>query len=317
MRIAALHGPHDFKIEEHPTPEIRANECLIKVRACGVCHSELHQWEVKVEGLNYPRYIGHEVAGEVIKVGAEVKQFKPGDRVAVWTDSKGFAEETAVDAKWLFPISLKVPYEEALAEPIACTVNGIRKANIQLGESVALVGTGFMGLILLQEIRLRGPSQIIAIDVRDGMLATAKELGADVVINPERTDAAQRVKELTGQKGVDVAFEVGGVQATLDLAADICRMEGKLVIFGYHPGPRQIKDLGFWNWMAFDIVNAHFRSLDTILEGSRIGMELLNQGKLKIAPLVTHKYPLEKIEDAFMAAREKPKGFIKSVMVMD
>lgn len=84
MRIASLHGPHDFRIEEHPRPEMQKDECLVRVRACGVCHSEIHQWEVKVEGLEYPRYIGHEVSGEVLAVGAEVQGFQPGDRVSVW-----------------------------------------------------------------------------------------------------------------------------------------------------------------------------------------------------------------------------------------
>jgi len=317
MKIAALHGPHDFRIEDAPTPEIASDECLIQVKACGVCHSELHQWEVKVEGLDYPRYIGHEVAGEVIATGSDVTEFSEGDRVAVWVDRSGFAEQVAVKSSRIFPVDSGVSFEHALAEPIACTTNGVIKADIQLGDTIALVGTGFMGLILLQQLRLRGPRQIIAIDLRDEMLELAQQLGADVLINPKRENVAERVKSLTSDRGADVSFEVGGVQSTLDLAADICRMEGKIVIFGYHPGPRQIRDLGFWNWMAFDIVNAHFRSLETILNGARIGMELLNAHKIDMAPLVTHLFPLEKIEAAFTAAKEKPSGFVKSVILFE
>jgi threonine dehydrogenase-like Zn-dependent dehydrogenase len=122
---------------------------------------------------------------------------------------------------------------------------------------------------------------------------------------------------LTEGKGVDVSFEIGGVQSTLDLAADILRMEGKLVIFGYHPGERKIKDLGYWNWMAFDIINAHFRNLDTILLGSRIGMKLMNENKINMKPLITHKYKLTEIEEAFKVAKDKPKGFVKSVIVFE
>jgi threonine dehydrogenase-like Zn-dependent dehydrogenase len=266
--------------------------------------------------LDYPRYIGHEVSGEIMAVGAEVKEYKAGDRVSAWVDARGYAEEVTVKPERIFPIAREIAFEQALAEPISCATNGVLRANIQLGDSIALAGTGFMGLILLQELKLRGPSQIIAIDIREEMLGLARRLGADVVINPRQEDPVQRVKQLTHGKGVDVAFEVGGVQDTLDLAADLCRMEGKLVIFGYHPGPRQIKNLGFWNWMAFDIVNAHFRDLNTILRGARIGMELLNAGKIEMAPLITHKYSLEKIEAAFTAAKEKPKGFVKSVIVM-
>jgi len=136
-------------------------------------------------------------------------------------------------------------------------------------------------------------------------------------LNPSRDNVVEKVKAMTDGRGIDVAFEVGGVQATLDLAADLTRMEGKLVIFGYHPGPRQIKHLGYWNWMAFDIVNAHFRNLQTILNGSRVGMQLLNADQLNMTPLITHTYPLERIEEAFAAAKQKPSGFIKSVIVFD
>ena len=316
MYSAVLYGPHDFRIEEFPSPEFGENECLVKVRACGVCHSEQHQWQEKIQGLEYPRRIGHEVAGEIVKTGSKVKKFNVGDRVAVWIDSKGYSEEIVAEEKMIFKISSNISFEEALAEPIGCTTNAILKANIKLGDSVALVGTGFMGLILLQQIKLVGASQIIAIDIREDMLYLAKELGADVIINPVNENTVSRINELTDNKKVDISFEVGGNQSTLDLASEICRMEGKLVIFGYHPGERKIKDLGFWNWMAFDIINAHFRDKSTILNGSRLGIELLNNGQINMKPLITNTYSLEEIERAFDAAKMKPKGFVKSVIVM-
>ena len=316
MRSAVLYGPHDFRIEEFQTPEYSANECLIRVKACGVCHSEQHQWLRKIPGLEYPRRIGHEAAGEVLKVGSKVNEFKVGDHVALWIDSKGYSEEVVASEDRMFKISSGITYEEALAEPIGCTTNGILRTKIQLGDKVALVGTGFMGLILLQQIKLQGASLVIAIDLRDDMLELASQLGADATINPSKENVVERINELTGNKKVDVSFEVGGNQSTLNLAADICRMEGKLVIFGYHPGERKINDLGYWNWMAFDIINAHFRNIHTILHGSGLGIELLNEGKINMKKLVTHTFPLERIEEAFLMAEQKPKGFVKSVIVM-
>ncbi|MDO8550765.1 MAG: zinc-binding dehydrogenase [Ignavibacteria bacterium] len=317
MRSAVLYGPHDWRIEDLNIPSLNNDDVLLKVKVCGVCHSEIHQWNVKVNGLEYPRYIGHEVAGEVLESGKDVKSFKPGDRVAVWTDGKGYAEQINVKSNRLFKISDNVSFTEAMAEPIACTTNGVIRANIHLNDSVALVGTGFMGLILLQQLKLRGAKFIAAIDVREEILELAKNLGADFVINPQKENTKDVIKDLTNGKGVDISFEVGGNETTLNLAADICRMEGKLVIFGFHPGPRKIKDLGYWNWMAFDIINAHFRDLNTILNGTRIGMEMLNAGKINMKPLITHNFKLDEIENAFMAAKEKPKGFIKSVIVMN
>ncbi len=317
MRAAILYGAHDFRIEEIQIPVPADDEYLIKIKACGVCHSEIHQWDKKIKGLDYPRFIGHEVAGEVIHAGKDTTKFKTGDKVAAWTDGKGYSEFITLKEDRLFPVAENIPLHHALAEPIACTTNGVLKADIQLMDTVALVGTGFMGLILLQQLRQTGASKIIAIDVRDEMLKMAKHLGADVIINPIKKDYKKIINELTGGKGVDVSFEVGGNEATINLAAEICRMEGKLVIFGFHPGPRKINDFGYWNWMAFDIINAHFRNLDTILNGSRIGMEMLNSKKINMKPLVTHTYPLEKIEQAFSVAKEKPKGFVKSVIVFD
>lgn len=317
MKTAVLYGPHDWRIEEVKSSDPGKNECLIKIKACGVCHSEIHQWDHKIEGLEYPRYIGHEVAGVILKVGDNVKNFKPGDKVAAWADGKGYSEEIVVKEDTLEKIADGISLELALSEPIACTTNAVMKANIHLGDIVALVGVGFMGLIMLQELKLVGAKQIIAIDIREDMLKLAKELGADVVLNPLKDDVKTVIKEVTGGKGVDVSFEVGGIESTLNLAADICRMEGKFVLFGYHPGPRKINDLGYWNWMAFDIIHAHFRDLQTILRGSHIGMELLNTGKIKMDKLITHRFRLEKIEDAFMTAKNKPKGFVKSVIVND
>lgn len=317
MRIAVLYGAHDFRIEKRDSPDHKDDECLIRVRACGVCHSEIHQWNQTLKGLDYPRYIGHEVAGEILETGSAVKGLKRGNRVAVWTDHSGYAEQVAVSADQVFLIEDSVDYAEAMAEPLSCTTNGVIKAGIELGDTVVLVGTGFMGLILMQQIALKGASRIIAVDVRDEILKLAQVLGADYVINPQKDDVSKLVRDLTNGRGADVVFEVGGNQGSLDLAVDLVRMEGKLVIFGYHPGQRIIKDLGYWNWMAFDIINAHFRDKATILKGANIGINLLNQGKINLKSLITHRFSLINIEQAFQAALEKPTGFVKAVISID
>jgi 2-desacetyl-2-hydroxyethyl bacteriochlorophyllide A dehydrogenase len=315
MQAAILYGAHDFRIEEIPVPEIKDDEFLIRIKTCGVCHSEIHQWNETIPGLDYPRFIGHEVAGEIVEAGKNTTKFKPGDKIAAWTDGKGYSEYIALKEDRVFPLADDINFKYALAEPIACTTNGVIKADIQLEDTVALVGAGFMGLILLQQIKFTGAAKIIAVDIRDEMLEMAKNLGADIIINPVKEDYKKIINELTDGRGVDVSIEAGGNEVTINLAADICRMEGKLVIFGFHPGARMIKDLGYWNWMAFNIINGHFRNLDTILKGTRIGMEMLNAKKINMEPLVTHTYNLNQIEEAFMVARDKPKGFVKSVIV--
>lgn len=317
MKAAILYGAEDFRIEELESPELTPDQYRLNVKACGVCHSELHQWTTEVDGLEYPRFIGHEVSGEIIEKGSKTGKFNVGDRVAVWTEGKGYATELLIEEKFMYPVNDEIPLTDALAEPIGCTTNGVLKANIMLNDTVALVGTGFMGLIMIQELRLLGIRKIIAIDIRDDMLKLAENLGADVLINPKRDKVLQKVKESNEGKLVDVTFEVGGNEATLNLASSLTRMEGKLVMFGFHPGPRKINDLGFWNWMAFDIVNAHFRNQATILHGTAVGMDLLNQRKLNMKPLVTHKFALNEINEAFKTATGKPEGFVKAVIDME
>ncbi|MCB0731766.1 MAG: hypothetical protein KDC88_12100, partial [Ignavibacteriae bacterium] len=135
-----------------------------------------------------------------------------------------------------------------------------------------------------------------------------------IVINPNNEDVKSKIMSITQNKGIDATFEVGGNEITLNLAAQLTRMEGKIEIFGFHPGSRNINDLGFWNWMAFDIINGHFRNIDTILNGTRIGMELLNKNKINMKPLITHRYSLEEINSGFADAIKKPNGFVKAVI---
>lgn len=314
MKAAILHGEKDFKIENVESPEMNDDQYLVNIKACGICHSELHQWDKKNENLEYPRFIGHEIAGIVVERGKGVSKYNIGDRVAVWADGKGYAEEIAIEEKFIFPIADDVSFTEAMAEPIGCTTNGVLKADLKLNDTVALVGTGFMGLIMIQELNLLGLNNVIAIDIRDEMLTLAKNLGADKVLNPLKDDVKSEINKLTENRGVDAAFEVGGNESTLNLASEITRMEGKIEIFGFHPGSRKINDLGFWNWMAFDIINGHFRNIDTILNGTGVGMALLNSGKIDMKPLVTHTYSLEDINQGFSDAHTKPDGFVKAVV---
>jgi threonine dehydrogenase-like Zn-dependent dehydrogenase len=171
-----------------------------------------------------------------------------------------------------------------------------------------------MGLIMLQVFRLRGVGLLIAVDTRDSVLKMAKKLGATHALNPRREDVVSAVKDLTGGQGVDIGVEAAGKQETLDLATDLVRMEGKLEVFGFHQGkPRSVR-WDYWNWMAFQIVNGHSRSGEVYVEGMQIGLKLLEAHKLNMADLVTHRYPLERISEAFQTASKKPEGFLKGVI---
>jgi 2-desacetyl-2-hydroxyethyl bacteriochlorophyllide A dehydrogenase len=316
MKIAILTGPKEFQFQEEELPALLPDEVLVRVAACGVCTSELDMWEGRAGAQMYPRYPGHEVSGVVEEVGRDVQERAPGDRVAVWVPGRGFAEYVVVKSKYCFPAG-DLPLDLALAEPLACAVNTVELANISLGDDVVIIGAGFMGNLVQKLAAMQGPRHLIVADTRPDALERALKLGATHVVNPARESLAEAVKALTGGHGADVSFEVVGAQAPLNLLGDVTRMSGKVVIVGFHQGePRQIP-LGYWNWMAFQILNAHFREEATILRGMRIGMRLLTSGRLSLEDLVTHRFGLSEINRAFLAAHEKPEGFVKSTVVME
>ncbi|MGE5224092.1 MAG: alcohol dehydrogenase catalytic domain-containing protein [Omnitrophica WOR_2 bacterium] len=313
MRIARLTAPQQFEIIDNPIPEPGPDEVLVRVTACGVCTSELEQWEHRVKGLEYPRFIGHEVSGVVVETGRDVSNIKPGDQVAVWTLSHGYAEYVTEKAEYCFPVE-NVPLELALGEPISCAVNAIEQANLSLSDDVVLIGAGFMGNLVQKLVQLQGPRQVIVADIRMDALNRAKALGATCVVNIHHEHLPEIVKSLTGGAGADASFEISGGQEPLQMCGDVTRMGGKVVVVGYHSSGMREIPLGYWNWMAFQIVNAHFRDMATILRGMRIGMRLLASGRLHLDGLVTHYFPLKDINDAFRTAMNKPEGFVKAII---
>ncbi len=168
---------------------------------------------------------------------------------------------------------------------------------------------------MLQVFRASGAGKLIAVDRRRSALDLAEKLGATHTILANGSDAVvEEVKALTDGKGVDIGVEAAGIQATLDLTARIVRMEGKLEVFGFHQGGMREVDWALWNWMAFDIINGHTRTQSVYVDGMRIGIGLLESGQLDMEPLVTHRYGLNEINDAFESASAKQEGFVKGVI---
>jgi threonine dehydrogenase-like Zn-dependent dehydrogenase len=313
MRIAVLRGREAFEIEETPVPEVRPDEVLVRVVVSGVCASELEPW---VDGPVEPRYLGHEVSGVVTELGADVTSLAVGDRVGVWVTERGFAEYVAVRAAYCFPAG-DGPLELALAEPLACAVNAVELADPRLGDDVVMIGAGFMGNLVQVLTALRGPRQVIVADTRPDALDRAKRLGATRVVDVTQESLPDVVKSLTGGVGADLTFECTGTQPALTTCGDTTRMSGKIAIVGYHQGAERSIPLSYWNWMAFSIRNGHFRDVDVILRGMEVGMRLVSSGVLSLDGLVTHRFGLEQVNEAFATLRDKPDGFVKAVITFD
>lgn len=312
MRIAVLKERRTFALEDVPVPEVAPDEVLVRVAACGVCASELEMWGSD-EPLPEPLYLGHEVSGVVAGVGAAVDGLGLGDRVGVWVTAGGYAEYVAVRAEHCRPAGAG-PLDEALAEPLACAANAVELADVRLGDDVVIVGAGFMGNLVQKLVALRGPRQVIVADARADALDRAARLGADRVVDVTRESLVDVVAELTGGRGADVSLECTGSQAALTGIGDVTRMSGTVAIVGFHQGPAREVPLAAWNWMAFRIANAHFREVSTIMRGMTVGMRLLAAGVLSMDGMVSHRFPLDRIDEAFVALRDKPDGFTKAVI---
>lgn len=311
MRTAVLEGPGKFVIHDVPTPRPQEGEVLIKVASCGICHSEMPLWDGSFG--QYPNRIGHEVSGTIVQLGSGVTHFQVGDRVTIFTDRYGYSEYVSVPGDQVIPIGANTSFTAALGEPIGCVVNGLRRARIGLGDTVVLVGVGFMGLIMLQLARISGAAQIIAVDTRDSALKRAAGMGAHICLNPTEVDVKQAVMDITGGAGADCVIELTGNQAGLDLSTELVRVRGNLVIFGFHTGERRV-NMFLWNWHGLDVINAHERAPSAYVEGIRAGMKLLESGSLDMEPLVTHRYPLEQINEAFAVAYARGDDYVKAVI---
>jgi threonine dehydrogenase-like Zn-dependent dehydrogenase len=314
MDIAVLEAPGRFLIRDEPAPDLAPDEVLLDVGACGVCASELDMFAGLAGHAAYPWYPGHEVSGVVASVGAEVENLGPGDRVAAWVTTRGFSKQVAVKAEYCFPAG-DMPLDLALGEPVACAVNAVELAQVELGDDVVIVGAGFMGHLVQKLVNLKGPRHVIVADAREDALERAQAFGATRTVDVTKESLVDVVMGMTDGVGADVSLEVTGVQAPLDGIGDVTRMSGTVAIVGYHQGPPRAIPLAQWNWKAFRIANAHFRDLSIILGGMRTAMRLLTSGRLAIDDLVTHRFSLGEIGPAFQTAIDKPEGFVKATVI--
>jgi L-iditol 2-dehydrogenase len=287
----------------------------VAVTACGVCASELEAWTGRSEP-SYPLHLGHEVSGTVAELGEGIDSLAVGNPVGVWVASHGFAEYVVARQEHCF-LAGDAALDTVLAEPLACAVNAVDLADVRLGDDVVIIGAGFMGHLVQQLAARRGTGQLIVADMRHDALDRAEELGATRTVHVGEEDLARVVAEVTDGRLADVCFECTGSQAALETVGTVTRMSGKLVLVGFHQGPARSIPLGWWNWMAYDLRNAHFRDMPTILRGMEVGTRLIRGGGIDLAPHVTHRFELADVAAAFDLAVAKPDGFVKATVVMD
>lgn len=316
MRAAVVERPGTLKLQSVNIPEPGPGQILIKLSGSGVCASDLQVWEGR-PWFTYPLSPGrpgHEGWGKIAKTGPRVDGFEPGDFVATLATT-AYAEYTLaqVDEVIHLPDQLKgTPFP---AEPLACAMNAFARCDISAGQTVAIVGAGFQGLLLTQLVRHAGARPIV-LSRRQSALKFARESGAeDTIILDDHARVIKRGMECSGGAGYDRVIEATGQQWPLDVAGELTRIRGRLIIVGYHQDPRQV-NLQLWNWRGLDVINAHERDPRLYVDGLRLAVAAVISGRLRVQPLITHKFDLENLDEALTAALQRPEGFIKAVVII-
>lgn len=325
MRAAIFEGSgKPLEICEVPTPRPGPDEALVQVAGCGMCHTDLHYLDHGVPTFKPPPLIlGHEVAGTVAELGEGVSDRAEGDRVlipAVLSCGRcrycrqgrenlcerlvmlgnnidgGYAEFVLVPASELVAVPEEIPLEQAsvIADAVSTPYHAVKhRGRVQMGDAVAVVGCGGVGLNLVQCAAVAG-GNVIAIDLNDDRLAIARQLGAEETINPEGIDRLDKhVRGLT-RGGVDVAFEAIGSPGTIELAFSLLRKGGRLCVIGYSNQPVSISAarLMFFELEMVGSLGCGGGDYPEIVE-------LVRQGTLQLDPVVSGTVPLEEIETGF------------------
>lgn len=347
MKAAILKGPRKIELEEFPTPKIGVNDVLVKVEACGVCGSDIAYYQRGRADVPPPIILGHEFSGTIVELGETAKELgilREGDRVVAEpvmscgsclsckqgypnmcekptvlgvTVNGGMAEFCKVRYDYLHKIPEGVSFEEAaFTEPLACALHGIKKLKIAPGLSGAVIGPGPIGLMVIQYLKKSGLSPVILIGTRDYRLEAGLRLGADHVINIGDKSSkyyaespVDKVKELTDGKGVERIFVSTGSISGNQLAVEIAALRSVIVFFGgagYDPESRI--SIPLWeSTLGEKEYTFSWLSPFTFMEA----LKAIRKKLVDVKPLLTHSFPLEKVDTAIETAEKRLDNALK------
>ncbi|QJD96833.1 zinc-binding dehydrogenase [Mucilaginibacter robiniae] len=318
MDAMEITAPKTVTVKQVPLPEPAPDEVRIKMEGCGLCASNLPMWEGR-EWFTYPVEAGkpgHEGWGRIDAVGKDVTGFAKGDRVAAITFN-AFAEYDITQASNLIKLPSELDGIPFPGEPLGCAMNIFNRSDIQAGQTVAIIGIGFLGAMLVQLAHQAG-AKVIALTRKHSAIELAQQLGADEIIPlDDHWQIIEKVKQLTNGNFCERVIEATGKQWPLDLAAELTAIRGKLIIAGYHQdGLRQV-NMQLWNWRGLDVINAHERDPKEYLKGMRNAVEAVQEGRLSPERLFTHIFPAKDLQKAFEIHDQNPEGFMKALITFN
>ncbi|MGI6189194.1 MAG: zinc-binding alcohol dehydrogenase family protein [Clostridiales bacterium] len=337
MKSVMIRKPGEIAVVDSPMPaEPEKNEVIVRIKAAGICGSDLHVYHGRSAFAAYPRIIGHELAGEVYQAGSLVSDLKPGDKVAidpviscgncyacrigrhnVCSSVKvlgihvdgGFSQYIKVNAGNVHKIPDNIPWEEAaVIEPFTIAAEAVDRGRLSADDSVLICGAGPIGLAILQAVRRAGAKAMI-MDIIDSRLERAKKMGAEKVVNTNNTDLVKAIMDFTDGEGVNLIFEATGSISVLELCVSaLVSQAGRIVVLGY---PRETARI-----TPLDIMR---RELDII--GSRLNrnmfpevIEWIKAKEIEPSSIISHVFPMEKVREAIEMYDSEPEKTCKIVL---
>ncbi len=338
MKALKYLAPGKLEVQEEAKPVPREKEVLLKVKACGICGSDVHGYLGLTGRRIPPMTMGHEFSAEVVENGAQAARFQPGDGVVVQpinfcgtcvncrkgltnmclnkkffgvlTENGAMAEYLSVPEKLLYPLPAGSTYEAgALSEPYAVAYGSVKKAGELTGKNVLIVGAGTIGLCILQIVMLHHPKKVIVSDLSDSRLAKAKQFAPCETVNPAKQDYMERIRGITDGSMIDVSFEAVGVEATANQSIKCLAIGAKAVWVGMSQKEMTIN-------MQDIVCSARtvIGSFNYTHEEFGEVVELLGTGKLNWQLLISAKVGLEEAPEAFKALHERPDDFLKVII---
>jgi len=319
-------GDKRFEVRENKPKALAKDEVLVKVAACGICGTDVHIYhgEEGSAAVTPPVVLGHEFSGIVEAVGGGVTSLKAGDHVSVDPNiycgqccycrkgkkqlcenlqaigvnrDGGFAEYCICPESQCFKLDVRVPLEYgAMAEPLSCCLHGIDRAGIRQGDTVSVIGGGAIGLIMVQLAKLAGASKVILSEPVDARRSIGLQVGADFAVNPAGEDLCAKIREFTDSDGVDVVIEcVGNIVATKQ-AFEMAKPGASILLFSV-PKPDAVYNLSLMDVFKKELnIYGSFINPDTFQRA----VDMINSSRIQFGPIITHKYPVEQLEDAIL-----------------
>ena len=334
MKAAVMHGAKDIRTETVPDPVLEPHGVIIKVKACGVCGSDLHVYKRDEHGTIF----GHEFSGDIVEVGSQVKDITPGMRVTAvgfrpcgkcfWcAQGKGYrcsdmallgyqfagamAEYVHIPfaalGRTVFPLPEELTYEDgASVEPLSISYFSVRRAQPKADESIAVLGLGVIGLYSIQVLKSMGVGKIVASGRRPARLGAAKVCGADIIVDAAKEDVVAAVMAATDQMGVNTVVECAGQQVTFDQSVAMARGGGKIMLVGVYEQPL--------TWDPLPVIGKNLSLIGCLGGNFPACVDLLKTGKVSAKPMITHRFPLDQAAEAFRTQLQDPNA-IKVLIV--